>query len=143
MSRQVSIDITLVSKETRVNIIKRLISNGWTFSYYGEVSYLPIGDEDFDWCYERLNNKQTLKLLSEKEEAEELIGVVLTWQNTDVGGEILFNLDLSMSFVVSINRKTIGNCNSVTDMNWYLTKIIPFLESANTKVECINFEEYI
>lgn len=143
MSKSASIDIVMSTKVVEcIDFIKNLLRFGWTFSDDGLVSYLPIGDDDnFDWKREKMEPSKLLSLLKKKEDKREMIGVVLTYKDTGVGGEFLFRMDKNISFSLSKNRKEIKDCN-VTDVNWYITRILPAFEGLDSIVESVSWEEH-
>jgi hypothetical protein len=115
---------------------------GWSFNYDGAVFYLPIGDNDaFDWQRDEISDDALFDSLKEKEKNGELIGVTLIWKNTGIGGEFLFRLDGSMSIILSINRKKVEQ--GFTDINWYLSRIIPALTAGNINIESFEFSEHV
>lgn len=65
MSASASIDIRLGNRKdvpmSKVQLIKLLLGFGWTLNDCGEVSYLPVGDEErFDWQRESKSVKLTI-----------------------------------------------------------------------------------
>lgn len=145
MSRFASIDIVVSSpSKTSVDIIKALLKAGWTFNDYDNVSYLPIGDnDDFDWQRKPASDIDLVKLFTEKDKLGEIIGVVMTWKKTNVGGEMIFRQDNSFSFSLSMNRKNLAQHSNVTDINWYLERLIPAISINEMVVESIKFDEHI
>lgn len=122
--------------------IRLLLNAGWSFNYEGSVFYLPIGDDgDFDWQREDLSASRLLDILSKKEELGELIGVTMTWEETGVGGEFLFHKSNLIVINLSINRQV--TLLTLTDVNWYLSKLIPALRGGGISVESIVFSEHV
>jgi hypothetical protein len=121
-----------------LDLIKGLLSNGWNLNYNGMVSYLPLGDEDFNWCSDKLDEKDKIfHIIQDKIQNQELIGIILTWKNTGIGVDTLFYPSLSiLSFGMYINRKCINHVD-VTDFTWYLEKMIPTLLNLGLSIEVI------
>lgn len=68
-----------------LDLIKGLLNNGWNLNYNGMVSYLPLGDEDFNWCFDKLDEKdKVFHIIQDKIQNQELIGIILTWKNTGI-----------------------------------------------------------
>ncbi len=145
MSRSASIDIELYGQEIKiVDIIYMLLSFGWSLNDNGKVSYLPPGvDDNFEWIHDDIKESNLFSLLKKKELVGELIGIVLTWRDTGIGGQFLLRKDMSISFILSVNRKKISDINIFTDVNWYLEKIIPALTSKDVNIESISWEEHV
>ena len=57
--------------------------------------------------------------------AKELIGVVIYWENTDIGALLLIHNSESLSFSFRINTKYIDENAKILDFNWYASRIIP------------------
>ena len=134
MSHAAGVNITPSSStKSAVELIEAFLNNGWSVNDHGHISYLPSGDEDtFNWQHAAPESwPKIVETLKQKEKSHELIGLVMTWKDADVGGEFLFFPDgpkLSISW--SVNRKTLKHCADVTDHSWYLAKILPPLLKA-------------
>ena len=149
MAVTATIDIKLNSKLgnfSRINIIHAFINYGWSLNDNGRISYLPINDNDeYNWQNDKLNEQEIFRILSAKEKNNEIIGIVMTWENLNIGGNLLVFESGNISFIISINRKLIDsreNC-VFTDVNWYLDKLIPALEKEKFQIESLCFNEYV
>ncbi len=144
MSRSASIDLLLkVINLSNIDIIKELLDYGWSFNDDGQSFYLPIGDDDeFDWQRVELSTSDLLSILRKKEHLGEVIGVVLTWKKTNIGGEFLFRPDKSISFIISKNRKVLDK-TKFTDVAWYMSRIFPAIEGVNAVIESASWEEHV
>jgi hypothetical protein len=134
-------------------ILKILLAGGWRIlSEDGTAFYKSPGDdEDADWIISKISLTELIKLFEEKEQKGELIGTVMTWQDTSIGGEVLLyrekemlqnGIQTSMVFGLSCDRKIAANY-SFTDVNWYLEKLLPMFNQGNTIVEYFTFKELI
>ena len=148
MSISASIDVKFVTSEDKGNsiggIVIGLLNNGWTLNDNGKISYLPVGDDgDYNWVSESINIDELINILDEKERRNESIGVSLTWGDTNIGGTLLIWDKESLSFNLSINRKIINQDSSmgITDVNWYLEKLISGLINEKFKVESFSFKQ--
>ncbi|MCX7920467.1 MAG: hypothetical protein N3B21_00370 [Clostridia bacterium] len=128
-----------------IEVIQRLMDYGWTLNDNDKTSYLPLGDEDdFDWQRETIDEKLLMSILRQKKQNKETIGIVLTWDGTNIGGEFLLRTDSSVSVNLNINRKQMEDDNlGITDINWYLVKLLPVFKQGNLQVESFCYEEYI
>lgn len=149
MSVQASIDIEFANlpqnPKSTTDIIKMLLDNGWTLNDNGGISYLPIGDNyDFDWIMQsQILSTELMQILTEKEKQKELIGVVLTWQNTNIGGSFLFYNSNIISAILNVDRKILHGLNDfkMTDANWYVSRLIPIFYKNNVLIKSFTFEE--
>ncbi len=140
MSVSASIEIEFVGIDI-IKTIQSLLNNGWTFDDNGHKSYLPIGDNDeWDWSWDLLTNEQLLNILKKKLELGEVIGVGITWSDTERGGELIFENDKSLILNLSNNR-LVGE-SSITDFDWYLRKIINVFDQDKIEVQSIKCYEY-
>lgn len=159
MSVSASIGFRVIDSQLRmvaspVKIIKALVSNQWNVHHDGSMYYIPLGyqSDDFDWKIETMDMESFIKIISEKEERGEIIGVNLLWQNTYIGGSLLFwsekealqeNIHTPMSFSLSSDRKILVDHGSfnITDVNWYLTRLLPALHEDDMYVASYTYEE--
>lgn len=147
MSRSSSIDIRYHSYGiTSCEVLKMLLSYGWNLDDYGEITFLPMDDDDrFDWMslpYTMDNQRHVLQLLEAKERAQELLGITLQWENSRIGGTVLFYSDQSFSFMATVNRRKLPMFE-FTDVNWYLHKLLAPLLENNVVVELIQWSEHV
>ena len=122
-----------------VALLELLQTHGWNFNYYKEISYLPLGDqENFNWTFAPLDQQdRIMDIIKHKNLNQELIGITLMWQTTDIGVTALFYPSLkSISLCLSTNRKTLDQMN-VTDFSWYLERFVPPLLEAGLCIESL------
>lgn len=150
MSISASFDFALVSSQAKtisaVDTIQRMLQFGWVLNDGGVVSYLPLGDkDDYDWQRANITLEELLPILREKERQDEIIGVSMTWKDTDIGGVFLFRNDGEISISLSINRKVVdGNAGGeVTDVSWYLTKLLPAFSQGDLITESFLYKEHV
>jgi len=139
MSHAAGINITISSStKSIVDLVEVLLHNGWLVNDHGHISYLPLGDEDaFNWQHAAVESwPKIVETLKQKEKIHELIGLVMTWKGTDIGGEFLFFPDgKRLAVGLSVNRRMLKHCADFTDHSWYLARILaPLLK------ECIVIE---
>lgn len=144
MSTLASINIKLSKKKSgsisAVSILKALIIHGWILMNNGKILYLPLGDEDnYDWQENELSEPEFFRIVERKEKKNEIIGVGMTWKDTSIGGTILIHSALDISFSLTTNRRRL--VNNITDVNWYLERILPCLETDSMTVEQFKFSQ--
>jgi len=134
-----------MKKMSSIKLIQRLLNYGWDLNDNGKVSYLPLGDNDeFAWRAESISSESLLAILNEKEQQGELVGIVLTWKDSRVGGDFLVYKDGTLSISLSINRKIIEDVEGeITDLNWYLVKLLPVFKCDGWQVKSFSYEEHL
>lgn len=143
MSISASIGFNFYSSSVEITpllLINILISNGWSLLDCGRKSYLPIGDiDDFDWQYSNsISDEEVIKICAIKFKNKEIIGLGLTWLDTNIGGDFLFYPEGGLSFLLNVERIE-NSSTALTDFNWYLEKIVPVLLKNDIhvdRVEC-------
>ena len=70
---------------------------------------------------------------------KEIIGAGLTWKETSIGGTMLIHPNLDISFSLTTNRKRVSN--NITDVIWYLERILPYLETDLMTVQQFTFRQ--
>ena len=138
MSISATINIHLIKRKIQctstLDVIKGLVNSGWSLTHDKYTSYLPLGDkDDFDWqSEENMDFASITRLILAKKASGELVGLILTWKATGIGGVFLFRSDESFSMGISINRQKIVLKNNyvITDFQWYLERLLPPLNDA-------------
>lgn len=112
----------------------------WSEQQSGLVTFLPLGDKgDFDWTSAGMSGQEFLDLVERKQAEGEAVGVLLTWEESDTGGEFVLSPDGVLHVALSRNRKVEGSA-PVTDVAWYLRRILPSLEAVEV-VRAIEWSE--
>lgn len=145
MSIAASIDIKyIIGQYGNIKVINKLLQYGWSLNDNGVASYLPFGDEDdFNWRSENISFDNLMAILQKKEQSGELIGVVLTWKDSGIGGQFLFWNDGHISINLTLKRKMIETSTTkITDVNWYFTKLLPIFNEVELLVESLAYEEH-
>ncbi len=147
MSIDASLELHCQYKDKNVDeIVKLLTYIGWTiFDNDGKITYLPLYDNDeFNWKKEEISEDTLLKIILEKVENQETVGIVLHWGRTGIGISMLFQSFNDILISLNIHRKTIvsGDLSSPTDVNWYVENIIIPLRKFGCIIESYKFEEY-
>ncbi len=111
-----------------LSILDSLLASGWKPDDDGVVRYLPVGDDDYDWNAAPVADlPRVMAEIRTKEKNREAIGLVLTFEDTAVGGEWLFLPNGDVAFTPSVNRKT---TEGRSDVGWYLHRILPAFQRA-------------
>lgn len=109
--------------------LEALLQAGWRADDHGEVVYLPLGDVDtYAWTSAPPSDlPRVMAEMEAKQRAHETLGLVLTFEDTNVGGNWIFFRDGCFVFSPEINLKRVGTCS---DVSWYLTRILPALQAS-------------
>jgi hypothetical protein len=145
-SIQIELKKEILENVSIVKIVHLLLNFGWTLNDHGKTSYLPVGDRDvFDWQYEDVSFNHLKKVIQEKEKIGEVVGIVMTWKDENVGGSFLFFGKGKLSVSLDINRKLLVDSKEfkITDVNWYLERLLPIFNQGETLVEYFTYEEHI
>lgn len=161
MSISASINLRIVDYHSGavvspIKTITMLTDYGWNLiNLEGSVFYLPVGDDDmFNWTDGKMDLPSLIKILEAKELKNELIGIGIRWQNTDIGGEILLwtekamlekKIHTSMSFCIDGSRKSLFDEGypNITDVNWYLKRLLPIFSQDDTLIEYYTYNQHI
>ena len=152
MSIAASINVKLENfhkKTTPIyEIIDVLINNEWTFNENKYITYLPFGDkDDFDWqTDENIDIAQLKKIFELKEHADEIVGIMMYWKNSEIGGSFLFwppstYETFSLNFNAFRPMINLQNNYEIIDFQWYLKRLLPCLD-ATFGVESFSFEQH-
>lgn len=159
MSVSASISLRIIDYQLRtiaspVKIIRALINNGWNVQRGGLIDYIPLGsnDDNFNWKVEPISIELLMNTLIKKEQQGELIGVGVTWQDTYIGGTLLLwdekkaltkKIYTPLSFSLSSDRKILIDYGhfKITNVNWYLEKLLPVLNNNDLYVASYTYEE--
>lgn len=148
MSTTASIDIEILNNSdyivSAVYLMDEMLNKNWNVRYNGKINYLPLGDEDlFEWTENILTEDQLREIIKQKELQNEIVGIVFYWDDTNIAISMLKFQDNQISFNLNINRVVIDSMKStnITDVNWYLTKIIPCLNTEKSKICSVKFNQ--
>lgn len=146
MSRSSWLDLDLYGREfDPLVILKILLEHQWTIDDYGRITYLPLGDNDeYAWESVPLTEEQSvMNILRTKDKHGELIGITLLWSESKIGGSFLIDRnDRSVSVSLNTNRKEHDDY-PITDIAWYLGKLIPPLLESGYEIERIEWVDSV
>ena len=147
MAREAMIELKCASKQADICLLIDLLCDaGWTvFDNLGKIEFLPLGDdEDFCWQEEKKSFEELKEILLLKQQSNEFIGVNLFYSGTDYGISFLARSIDDIVISININRRTIGeDTDSLTDFEWYFSRIIKVLQEKASLVVSYKFEDYI
>jgi hypothetical protein len=106
-------------------VLEAILTSSWRPGSDGWW-YIPLHGDPFEWeNVPDANHDEIRKNFREKLRAGETFGVRLCWEGGAVGGELLILKNCEVVFSPTINRVTLGE--RVTDVSWYLTRLLPVL----------------
>ena len=134
MSKSVSIDISFDKEISVVHVIKTLKKAGWKLTDpEGKSMFLPLGDDGlFDWQIEVIKERTLLSLIKKKERNHENTGIIMYFESglmNPVGISILMFSPQKILCSLGIYRRVIEG-TTLTDFNWYVSRLIPILSSS-------------
>jgi hypothetical protein len=126
MSIDASITLNTVdlTGEDFIAIIESLINYGWSLDDFGKISYMK---EEFDWYYADLGKeKEIYDLMRTIIEKKGNTAITLTWENTKIGGSLIYYDSSAISLSLIVNPLRIKGLNTI-DFSWYLERLKPLL----------------
>lgn len=124
-----------------LQLIKELVHLGWTLNNFGSTYYLPLHDRnEFNWQIENISDDELFSILENKHALDEMIGISMLWKESNSGGEFLFYKD-KLIFSITVNRQIF--LENITNVNWYLEKIIPCILKRQMTITHIKFDEHV
>lgn len=87
-----------------------------------------------------MSEQEIFDFLKIKSNSDEVIGFVMTWSDTNIGGNVLFFPNFEFLFSININIKEIYN--KIVDINWYLIKLLPVFDKNGVLYNSIVYNEY-
>lgn len=147
MAREATIELNCICEQKSIMfLINSLCDGGWTvYNAQNQIKYLPIGDnDDFDWKEERLSYEELKNIVEDKQQKNELVGVCLYYKGTSYGIDLLLRNLQEVIVSIDINRKKIGEeRDSLTDFEWYFSRIIKILNQNESFLISYKFLDYI
>ena len=87
-----------------------------------------------------MSEQEIFDFLKIKSNSDEVIGFVMTWSDTNIGGNVLFFPNFEFLFSININIKEIYN--KIVDINWYLIKLLSVFDKNGVLYNSIVYNEY-
>ncbi|OME71465.1 hypothetical protein BSK65_10480 [Paenibacillus odorifer] len=128
------------------NLIQHFVNEGWDYvDSKGIVTFLPIGDDDFNWLCETIDRNNILNILKINQAQKETIGIQLLRRDSKAGCDLLIFNTNEMVFSLSIyrNKIVVESDIDITDFTWYLEKILPVFKNPSLQVEQIICEQVV
>ncbi len=131
MSLSATIDIHFALPVQAVQVVQLFDQHGWTWrDTAGQVFYLPLHDVDeYSWQLQPFTDEDLFSLIGLKQQAGEVVGLSMYWQDSGVGADFVFFAPDQLSLHLMINRQQLPN-SRMTDFSWYLPRILPVLDAA-------------
>ena len=134
-----------------IEIIKELVRFGWTPNINGEMHYLPIGDkDDYAWISNEFNFEKLNEIVEKKESLGEIIGINMQWKDTDIQVSFIFYpkcrlAEVQLSVWLDASRPILfelSDWHKVTDVNWFLIRLLPAFKDSDLAIESFSYNEY-
>lgn len=107
-----------------MDVLAALLADEWALDDLGSITYLPPGDEDFDWTSRGQDARDSVeRALHQRARQGEVLGVVLSIRDTNIGGTFLIYSDGRVTFSPIVNRVALPD--GTTDSDWYLRRLLP------------------
>ena len=125
-----------------LHIVSSLIEAGWKINDCGRIVYLPRGDAGrFEWRSAPSEHLDDIwRELKDKATAGELLGITLTWEQSEIGGQFLVEADWHITLSATINRVTLPGTR-ITDVSWYVMRLAAAMARANIYMESLKWVE--
>lgn len=118
------------------DILTRLLRSRWTS--VGGYYCLALHSDASEWeRFASFSESDLLQLLHGQLGGNDVFGIELLWEQTEIGGAFLIHSDYHLTFSATLNRVKLGERTS--DVSWYLSRILPVFEElveSWTWVEC-------
>lgn len=122
-------------------IVELLYNSGWSWiNRRGNVEFLPLGSEEYDWSELVLNSDDLQKIFFEKQLHGEKLGIVMYNNSSDVGITILAQNTKEIIIDLNVNPKRIND--KFYDLGWYYENILIPIREKGCIVDCLKYEEY-
>lgn len=132
MSQSTSIAIIPEEETDFLKILQGFLNTGWNFNDYGKITYIPLGGDAGDWENASLDSQdKILAIIKQKIEKNESIGIVVMWQDTMIGGLLVYYPYLDkkeITLLAERNRQTLKAhpaMQDIGDFTWYIEKMLP------------------
>lgn len=147
MAREAMIELSCICEQKEIMyLIDLLCDGGWTvYNQKNNIEYLPVGDDDdFDWQEDNITYEELRNIVEMKQQRNELVGVVLFYEGTSHGIDILLKDLQNVIISIDVNRNRIGEeRDSLTNFEWYFSKLIMILNKDESLLISYKFEDYI
>lgn len=141
MSIESMINIKTVQTEKDINILlEKFHISKWNYLHENQVTFLPINDDDmYDWKIETLDRRDINSIINAKQLNNEKIGIVLYFDDTEIGITLLADNTAEILLSLDINRVSIKN--KETDMTWYVENLIIPLKKHGLIITSVSFDD--
>lgn len=129
------------------DIIESLIEAGWSlFSEENLIIYTDVSDDDeFNFLSKSMNKREFYDIVNKKQKNEETIALALFRSENNCR----YRIDVIITSVSEVlispddgTKKMLSNDLKILDVNWYISRIIPYLTNEKMLVENFSFSQY-
>ena len=120
----ITLDTFDVTGDDFIAIIESLKDCGWSLGDCGKISYMK---DEYDWYDAELGKeREVYDSIRTVIENKGVTAISMTWENTQIGGSLLFIDSSTMMLSIVINPLRIKGMN-IIDFSWYLERLRPLL----------------
>ncbi|MER7813132.1 hypothetical protein [Streptomyces sp900116325] len=126
MSRTADIDLAFERAVTVEAVVGALAGERWSLQEPLGVSYMVNNDGLFNWQSAPTDQvTQILALVDSPDNIHYHVGVCIYSSAAKTGGQLLFHAGRShCSFTPTIDRRGLSEASRLTDIAWYLNKLV-------------------
>ena len=142
MAYTAGIDIEFATKNSLRKIIEIFVLAGWEYQFQNRICYVPHCSNILNWEQAPAAAwPEVFAILESKHARHEAADIVLYWKDTHCGCAFHVYPDGDVSLDFGSERVMLENCNSFTDVSWYLARTVCPLQKEGLRVETVRFSE--
>ncbi len=121
--------------------VRTMQRGGWTWNSNGLIGFCPLGDTDScDWTSLPVEQEDRIwELIDQKKRREEVFAVNMYWRRTRCGGIFTYGPDKMIGFCPDGSRLRLRGMKRVTNVNWYLKRLLPPFKKTGIPIEYIKW----
>jgi hypothetical protein len=124
-------------------LIVVLMESGWRLGCGDQIMYLPVGELDYDWAIAPKSlEKRVFEVIRQKDDLREEVGLDMVWMDTSSGGTMRATSgQKELSLSVDIHRRSLSDCDGLTDVSWYIERFVAPLVRKGYHLERMEFAD--